>query len=77
MQTGCAEQLDVLLSQSTRVFDKSCNTEKTDISTTSARDKRSLLPFDNQDTQIEAIMAEKRGITSIISAQQLEITWIN
>ena len=77
METDHTKQLDALLSQSTKILNKNGNTEETDASTTSKRDKRSSSPFDNQDTPIEIIMDEKRYINVTISGQQLKMTGMN
>ena len=56
------------------MLEKNCHTEETDASTTSKKDSRFLSSFDNKDTQIEIVMAEKRDNSLITSGQQLEMT---
>ena len=77
METDQVEQIDVLLIQSTKLINKTCDTEETDASTTMKRDNRFLSSFDNKDTQTEIVMVENRNTSSIISGQQLEMTWMN
>ena len=60
MKTGQAGQLDVLLSQCIKVLNQNCDTEETDVFTTFKRENRCLSPFDNNDTQKEIVMAEKK-----------------
>ena len=59
IETDQAEQLDVLLNQSTKVLNKHHDTDETDASITSKWDRRPLSPYSNKDTQTEIIMAEK------------------
>ena len=73
METGQVEQLDVCLNQSAKVLIKNCDTEETNMSTTSKQDNRSPSPFDSKDTQAEIVMAKKEN-NSITFGQQLENT---
>ena len=77
METYQAEQLDVPLSQSAEVLNKNHNTEETDASTSSKRDNRFPSPFDNQDTQMEIIMAEKKILVWLFLGLKLEMNGMN
>ena len=65
------------LSQSAKILNENHDTEDIDASTTSKWDNRSPSPFDNNDTQREIVMAEKRNTSSITHGWQLESTGIN
>ena len=67
MESDQAEQLDALINKSAKVLNKNCETEETDVSTTSKRDNMSLSPFGNKDTQREIVMAQKRDTSSSTS----------
>ena len=76
METAKAEQLDVLLNQSTKVLIKIHDTEEMDVCMTSKWDTRYPFSFDSKDTQTEIIRAEK-DTTSIPSKHQLSVTRVN
>ena len=60
METDEAEKLDAFSNKSTKVLSKNHSTEETDTCTTIKRNNRSPSHFDNQDTQTDIVMAEKR-----------------
>ena len=74
METDQAEQLNVLLNQSTRVLNRNCDTKERDATMTSRWDNGSLPPFKNKDTQSEIVMAEKKDTESTSSKYQLPMT---
>ena len=61
MESDQAEQLDVLL----KALNKNWDAEETNASATWKWENRFPFPFDNQDTQTERVMAEKK-VTNFI-----------
>ena len=64
----------MLLNQSADVLNKNEDMEEIDASAISKWDNRSHTPFDNQDTQTEIVMAEKKDNGLTLTTRQLSVT---
>ena len=64
----------MLLNQSADVLNKNEDMEEIDASAISKWDNRPHTPFDNQDTQTEILMAEKKDNELTLTTRKLSVT---
>ena len=74
MENDQVEQLDACLFQSLNVLNKNQDTEETNASVTSKWKNRFPSPFDDQDTQTEIVMTEKRHTDLTLETKQTKVT---